>query len=486
MENDNKISRDQPEPGRRPLEDENLPPAGETRAERLARSLRRAVRSARALWAKFVSEARANYFEARDALQEARAVISQEHLFSRSHRHRKRIRKAPDTREPGAPLLPGIPHSDVASAFAKGLATLETAKSPGLRPIQNKEVAARFRNVLVVGGMDFFGAALVHELNVVGFQEITITDSLSDGVCRCLPALKFREFLSRDEVKESSRLRQWTDFSHVFYLDEWAEDSIGFPKLLLAAIFNSGGRFVALSPAASMGAMDPAEGRQHPENFRPITPGGVLSCLFDRYALAKSPDKNYISLKHHQLFGPGEQPGTSLDGLVKSCHSQIRSTGSVRLSAALGPDAPEGRRKFDFFPVLDAARVALYLSQSHFADGVYELGSGASATPGDLVQAVFAATGGEAKIVWDKTLGYTPPPPQPERAFLGRLLEAGWKPSAADLNAAVRNYTATYLDHGIQLGEEPPKPASPPEESRSEPRASLPQKRKKHVEPPAA
>ncbi|MEI6070586.1 MAG: NAD-dependent epimerase/dehydratase family protein [Verrucomicrobiae bacterium] len=489
MENDNKTSRDQPEPGRLPLEDENLPPAWKTLPARLAKSLRRAVRRVSRLRAKIVRNASEIYFEACDALSEIRKNIRHEHLlrrFTRSHRHRTRSQKAPDTRESGAPPLPGIPHSEVASAFAKGLATLETAKSPGIRPIQNKEVASRFRNVLVVGGMDFFGAALVHELNAVGFREITITDSLSDGVCSGLPTLKFREFLSHDEVKESSRFRQWTDFSHVFFLDRWAEDSIGFPKLLLAAIFKSGGRFIALSPAASMGAIGPAEARHHPENFRPRTPGGVLSCLFDRYAVSKSPDKNYISLKHHQLFGPGEQPGSGLGGLVKSCHSQIRSTGSVRLPPALGPDAPEGRRKFDFFSILDAARVALYLSQSHIAEGIYELGSGASATPGDLARAVLAATGSEGKIVWDNTLGYEPPPPQPEQAFLGRLLEAGWNPSPTDLNAAVRDYTSTYLDHEIQLGEEPPKPASAPEESRSEPRTSLPPKRKKHAEPPDA
>jgi len=435
------------------------------------------------LWERFLDEFAANVADARAALLNVRELIARELLSGKfSRRRRGRTRDM----QPGASRLTflghGVPQQTHVEAFSKGLANVEQARSSGIRPIQGKEVVSRFRNVLIVGGMDFLGAALIRQLNAVDFREITVTDSLNDEVCRRLPALKFREFLAPEELKDiaATRFALMPEYSHIFYLDEWKTENMAFSKALLVFAAEAGTRFISVSPASSMGAKQPcaSEQRHDPQNFRPLTQAGVISCLFDRYALSKSYNKNHLSLKHYHLFGRGEKEDRGLGGLVASCYSQIRSTGSITLPAALRPDAPEGRRKFDFFPVEDAARIALYLAQSHLAEGVYELGSGASATPEALARAVIDATGGNGKIVWDDKLDYVPPPPEPEYARLERLAETGWKAYPADLRASIGNYISNYLDKGGETGvsDEPSSPAV--SKKAPWPHATIPQKKK--------
>ena len=435
------------------------------------------------LWDLFLDEVRENFFDAREAFLNVRELIGHELLSDKFSRHRRgRMRNM----QPGARRLKflgqGVPHQSHVEAFSKGLANVEQSKSTGIRPIQSKEIVSRLRNVLIVGGMDFLGAALVQQLNAVELNEITITDSLSDEACRRLPTLKFREFLSPEEFQEmaASRFALTPNYSHIFYLDEWKTETMALTKALLVFAAEAGTRFITFSPASSMGAKQPCpiEERHRPQNFRPLTQAGVISCMFDRFALSKTHNKNHLSLKHYHLFGRGEKEDRGLGGLVTSCYNQIRSTGSITLPGALRPKAPEGQRKFDFCSVDDAARIALYLAQNHMTEGVYELGSGTSATPAAIAQAVIDASGGKGKIVWDDELEYTPPPPEPEYARLERIAETGWKAYPADIRASIGNYISNYLDKGGETGV-PDETSSPAVSKKAPwPHATNPQKNK--------
>lgn len=448
------------------------------------------------VWQRYLDGWVDDFFDALEALGSFQRRITGK-LLPHRHSHRMRRRRSRRSSEESYPATAGhlpprqnneppahaLPQQ--AEGIAKGPASAEHSKFSGIRPIQGKETVTRLRNVLIVGGMDFFGAALVRQLNAVDFREITVTDSLSDGVCRRLLSLNFREFLTPEEFGEiaEARFRALPDFSHIFYLGGWRPETIASTKSLLLAANRSGARFIAVAPASSMGAAQtcPAEARRDPQNFRPRTQEGLLSCLFDRYAFSKSPGKNFLSLKYFQLFGRGENRDGGLGGLVEACFSQIRSTGGVTLPAALAPDQPEGCRRFDFLPVDDAARIALFLAQNHMTEGVFEIGSGAAATPGELVQAVVAATGGTAEITWDETLSYSPPPQGPECACLDRVAECGWKSYARDLAANVVEHIAGRLEKVADAGwdETPHSPESFKKSSR--PLTPIPQK-KRHAE----
>jgi nucleoside-diphosphate-sugar epimerase len=374
----------------------------------------------------------------------------------------------------------GVSGSFVEDELGQRSPAFDLAKSVEIRPIQGRELNPRFRNVLVVGALDSLGAGIVRQLNAADFREITIAGALGEAACAGLPALGFREFLSAEEFRDmaSSKFRAISDYSHVFYLDSWRSGDVALTKALLAAALRANARFIAFAPASSIGhRAEGAEGIAHePEQFRPSTEPGLLSCFFDRYALSKAPHRNYLSLKFHQIVGEGAPASGEPSALIGSVCAQIHSSRAVRLPSALRPDTPEGARRYDFLSAHEAVRMALHLAQSHVSEGVYELGSGISATPFEVVQAVIRATGADVPITWDDGLAYSAPPAQPPQALLGRLAEAGWTSSGTDPMGDLARGLAG--GSGGRVGE----PAAPPKPHRVH--TAVPQKKKPAADGP--
>jgi ADP-L-glycero-D-manno-heptose 6-epimerase len=361
----------------------------------------------------------------------------------------------------------------------------ETTEVPLVRPIQTKESGARFRSVLVVGGLDFLGAAIVQELNRSGVREITLCDELVPAVWNHLPWLRFQEFLTTQELEDlvSTRFRTLPHHSHVFYCGSWRPENQAVAKTLLNQTLKNGGRFVAVSSASSMGSADglTSEQRADPTNFRPTTVEGVMSCLFDRYAVQKAASRSFLSLKHYRLFGPGERPDEGIYGLISRVYAQIQEGGRVRLPAKFQTGIPEGERRYDFFPLLEAAAVAVSLARNPSASGIYELGSGISSRGLDVVEAVFEALRQKPKVDWDPALPYSCPSIQPPKADRSRLSQAGGIPEAAPLRETVRSFVEMYLVPGIGLGQDATRSGTPTgvsSESGDETKSALPAKKK--------
>lgn len=365
----------------------------------------------------------------------------------------------------------------------------ETLVSTHLRPMQSKEMGFRYRNVLVIGGMDFFGAALVHQLNLGGVEEIVVADSLDEGTARALPFLKFQEFFGPEELFElaATKFRGLPSFSHIFQIGGWSTANMAIAKNLYATALKGGTRFIAVSSASSIGPRQgnvPKETWSLPTSFRPQSQEGIVATLFDRYALSKSVNKSYLSLKHSRLFGPGERPDDGIYGLITSCYDQISSTGEVRLPAALRPGTTEGDRTHDFLYVLEAARLTALLAQNPQASGVYELGSGNSCTAVALAETVFSVLGLPPSIFWDDTLPFTSPSSEPEAPYLQRVIELGLPSAPHQLTQGVSHYIATYLQTGLGVGEavETPEPFATPKAENKTP-ILLPRKKVRVANP---
>lgn len=328
-----------------------------------------------------------------------------------------------------------------------------------IRPAGLPEQATKLRRILVVGGMDFFGAALVRHLNHRGIREIVMVDSLDDERWKNLPALRFEDLLSPEEFSANlgSRTRGPGSFSHVFYLAGWdgKEAPLALPKSLVSHVAESGGRLISLSSACSLG---PAPNRRdlalgRPENLRPETRPGVLANLFDRYATARLPARSFLSLKHYRLFGLHERRDDSIYGLVKLIQEQIAETGSIVLPENFRPESPEGARRHDFLHVREAVRMAVFLAESEESAGLYEIGSGSSLTVAELARAVFEVLGRKPAIAWSEPPAAIPSP-QPEKADLARLREAGWTQPQPTLPNGLRDYLENRPDEDVSLEEE--------------------------------
>ncbi len=353
-------------------------------------------------------------------------------------------------------LQPVEPASEKAPPIGKTLLPRESrpVTASAARPAALRESMLKIDRVLVVGGMEFLGAAIVRHLNRHGVRNIVVADSLEKDCWQNLPALQFEEFLSLPELAEglTSRGRTHGVFSHVFYCGDWdaGESPLALPKALLAAAAASGGRFIALASAASLGPEPNRKDilKSHAERLRPRSRAGVMACLFDRHALASVPPRSYLALKHYRLFGPGERRDGMLYGLVSEVHEQIIATGRIRLPACLNPEQPEGRREHDFLQVGSAAAMAVWLAETESSAGIYELGSGRSARAIDLVRAVASAHGTKSEVAWEMESG-TSPSPEPSCADLARLREIGWKAEEPPLAVAVKMFVDSLL-HGVE------------------------------------
>lgn len=390
----------------------------------------------------------ANWLEASAALREVRnkirdAVTAQRLRYS-----------GPSSPLPSIKALRGedagwaLPHS------------LSSPSSKFLGPIQGKRQPGKFRDVLIVGDMEFLGAALLRAFNLAGCQDITVAAPFSESLAIQLPLLDFREYLGSEE-RESLTGRASKDarqFSHVFYLGGWTIRDMPFAKALLARTIKNGGRFIAISRAPSPQRQRASDGTVGLATSAQME-AEAMARFFDRFATAESPDKTFLSLKYHWLFGPGETSEDGVNGLVSRAFREIQETGAVRLPEALAPKTGKVVRKFDFISVLEAARLAVSLAQNPATEGVYELGSGEAHPVMDLAKAVFSALRKKSRIEWDATL--TLPPGPSQAADVSRAKEIGWDPGRTSLKQAVADFVETHLKTGFLLGEEPQQPKEP-------------------------
>jgi len=347
--------------------------------------------------------------------------------------------------EPAPP--PGVPRVPFAGA-----------PPPALR--ENVPAPAAFGSdpaswrVLVVGGLEFFGDALVRRLAAIGVPDFVLADSLPRGAWRNVPYLPFSQFLSLGELQRDlgRRIPAAGAFSHVFYLADLSgePDPLALPKTLLAHAAQGGARFISVASACSLGLSpspaDIAMGR--PDRFRPRTLPGVVSNLFDRYAVAAYPE-GYLALKHHRLFGPGERSDEGVYGLLARTYAGIQARGSVALPLELKPGTEQGDRRHDFLYAPDAARMAVALAGNPGALGFYELGSGSPMTAVELAGQLFQVFGLPVKIDWEDE-PFAPPSLQPERADLARVVEAGFAETLLPLPEAIRDYVETDLQPGTE------------------------------------
>ncbi|CAN5371698.1 hypothetical protein BH09VER1_BH09VER1_05950 [soil metagenome] len=392
---------------------------------------------------------------------------------------RSRVQKELD---PTADLEPAAQPGPIPAKEAKIALTPVRAVSGG----ESSSSSSRLKRILIIGGMDFFGAALVRRLNAGGFRQITLVDSLEDDRWKNFSSLAFEELQGFSEFEKLllSRARPTGVYSHIFYLADWrcADSPLALPKAALALAAESNSRFISFASASSLGPQpsrsDIVQG--WPDRFRPECRSGLVACLFDRFAMARMPARNYVALKHYRLFGSHERPDGALYGVAKVVYDHLINGTVPRLPEALKPGSPEGDRRHDFLSVAYAAEMAAFLAEQDNSSGIYEIGSGLASTPWDLIQAVFAAVDRPPEVEWTQ-LPFSSPSPEPEAADLSRLRELGWNKPIPPLAEAVAQYVSACFHGTEELPAPEPVAVEPEKQPASGISKTIPNRRKPFV-----
>jgi ADP-L-glycero-D-manno-heptose 6-epimerase len=176
---------------------------------------------------------------------------------------------------------------------------------------------------------------------------------------------------------------------------------------------------------------------------RPLNVYGYSKLLFDRYVRANvgKGDPQVVGLRYFNVYGPGEAHKGAMASVVWHFNRQLAESGELRLfEGSHGYGNGEQRR--DFIHVDDVVRVVLWFLDHPEKRGIFNVGTGRSASFNDLAHAFIDYRG-------SGNLRYIPFPRELESSYqsfteadLKALRAAGFAEAFADVRAGVPKYLA--------------------------------------------
>jgi len=256
--------------------------------------------------------------------------------------------------------------------------------------------------IVVTGGAGFIGSNIVAELNAQGREDIFVVDDLTDGrKFANLVDLKFSEYLDKDEFRERVLCESLPQPEAIIHqgactdTTEWdgrymMDVNYRYSVELLEYCLRHRVALIYASSAAVYGAS--TEFREHEESLeKPLNVYGYSKLLFDqvvRRAMAQA-HSQIVGLRYFNVYGPGELFKGSMASVALHMHQQLCEGDEVRLfegSHGYGP----GEQRRDFVYVADIARLNAWFLNNASRSGIFNAGTGASATFNEVAEAVIA------------------------------------------------------------------------------------------------
>ena len=145
-------------------------------------------------------------------------------------------------------------------------------------------------------------------------------------------------------------------------------------------------------------AQAPCSRRDDTAAERPLNVYGYSKLLFDSYVRRRHADQRgrrskrrapVVGLRYFNVYGPGEAHKGPMASVAFHLHGQVAATGEARLFEGSGGYAA-GEQRRDFVHVADVADVNLWFYERQKVSGVFNVGTGASATFNEVAKAIIA------------------------------------------------------------------------------------------------
>jgi ADP-L-glycero-D-manno-heptose 6-epimerase len=174
---------------------------------------------------------------------------------------------------------------------------------------------------------------------------------------------------------------------------------------------------------------------------RPLNVYGYSKLLFDQYVRrhAARARTQVAGLRYFNVYGPGEAHKESMASVAFHLRRQVIEQGEARLFEGSGGYAA-GEQRRDFVYVGDVASVNVWLLGQPRVSGIFNVGTGASASFNDVARAIIAGLG-------KGTIRYIPFPPELAASYqsftqadISALRAAGYGAPFKDVRAGIASY----------------------------------------------
>ena len=305
--------------------------------------------------------------------------------------------------------------------------------------------------LIVTGGAGFIGSNVVHGLNAAGRDDLVVVDDLTDGHkyanlldCSIADYWDKRDFFKRLEglgeapeaVLHQGACAVTTEWDGRYMLAENYQYSVD----LFRYCAGTGVPLIYASSAAIYGA-----GKKFHEDDqtleRPLNVYGYSKLLFDCYVRRHidGAGPQIVGLRYFNVYGPKEAHKGPMASVVWHLHRQLEETGELRLfegSHGYG----DGEQRRDFIYIDDVVSIVLWFLEHRSVSGIFNVGTGTSASFNDLAKAVIDYHG-------SGRIRYIPFPDELESSYqsfteadISALRNVGYTAPFEDIRSGARKY----------------------------------------------
>jgi ADP-L-glycero-D-manno-heptose 6-epimerase len=307
--------------------------------------------------------------------------------------------------------------------------------------------------LIVTGGAGFIGSNIVRGLNARGRHDIVVVDDLSDGRkffnlvdctiadywdksdlfgrlrdCEEPPTAIIHQGACAVTTEWNGRYMMAENYEYSVDVLEYCQDK-GVPLIYAssAAIYGASTRF----------------GEDDPALERPLNVYGYSKLLFDRYVRANvvAGDPQVVGLRYFNVYGPGEAHKGAMASVVWHLSRQLAESGELRLFEG-SHGCADGEQRRDFIHVDDIVSIVLWFLDHPETRGIFNAGTGKSASFNELARAVIDYYG-------RGSIRYIPFPPALESSYqsfteagVNALRAAGYTAAFMNIRAGVAKYLA--------------------------------------------